>query len=218
MKKNLKKLFAAVLCVGMMTALTACGGADNGNDSDSITVSPLPVTIDMENLESCTLAVSLEEGNAYVDDNGAMQMKVEVFAYEQYDMVDISQLKEGDKIVRGGEEVAVESVERNDLGLVSINGGQENGGFDLYSNDETIFYEIGFDDVKSYYSLGEAEIPVSTEFEFTDASNWESDPVVYYPGDFLTEDAGIVYDFTPHNTTIVVEGGKVIAMNRIFTP
>ena len=40
---------------------------------------------------------------------------------------------------------------------------------------------------------------------------------MYYPGDFLT-DAGIQYDFRANNTTIVIEDGQIIAMNRSFTP
>ena len=44
------------------------------------------------------LAVSLEEGDAYVDDAGIMQMDVKIYTYDKYDMVDISGLKEGDVI------------------------------------------------------------------------------------------------------------------------
>ena len=43
------------------------------------TISPLPTTIDMNALDNCTLAVSFEEGDAYVDDTGAMQLDVTVY-------------------------------------------------------------------------------------------------------------------------------------------
>ena len=36
--------------------------------------------------------------------------------------------------------------------------------------------------------------------------------------DFLVEGAGINYDFTPYNTTIRTENGKVIEMHRIYIP
>ena len=55
-------------------------------------------------------------------------------------------------------------------------------------------------------------------FKFVDASDLDKGEVTYYPGDFLTEDAGIIYNFTPNNTSIVVEDGQVIQMTRIFTP
>lgn len=45
-------------------------------EQDAVTVSPLPCTIDMNALDNCTLAVSFEKGDAYVDDTGAMRLDV----------------------------------------------------------------------------------------------------------------------------------------------
>ena len=179
---------------------------------------PLPTTIDMNALDNCTLAVSFEEGDAYVDDTGAMQLDVTVYTYDLYDMVDISNLKEGDIIVVQGNEVVVETLETLQSGLVFINGGMENGGYDLWHGDSGVYFEHGYNDVKSYYALGEATIRVSADFEFVDSSDLDKGEVTYYPGDFLTSDAGIVYSFTPNNTSIVVEDGQIIQMTRIFTP
>ena len=61
--------------------------------SDGAKISPLPTTIDMNALDNCTLAVSFEEGDAYVDVTGAMQLDVTVYTYDLYDMVDIANLK-----------------------------------------------------------------------------------------------------------------------------
>ena len=179
---------------------------------------PLPTTIDMNALDNCTLAVSFEEGDAYVDDTGAMQLDVTVYTYDLYDMVDISNLKEGDIIVVQGNEVVVETLETLQSGLVFINGGMENGGYDLWHGDSGVYFEHGYNDVKSYYALGEATIRVSADFEFVDSSDLDKGEVTYYPGDFLTSDAGILYSFTPNNTSIVVEDGQIIQMTRIFTP
>ena len=179
---------------------------------------PLPTTIDMNALDNCTLAVSFEEGDAYVDDTGAMQLDVTVYTYDLYDMVDISNLKEGDIIVVQGNEVVVETLETLQSGLIFINGGMENGGYDLWHGDSGVYFEHGYNDVKSYYALGEATIRVSADFEFVDSSDLDKGEVTYYPGDFLTSDAGILYSFTPNNTSIVVEDGQIIQMTRIFTP
>lgn len=184
---------------------------------ESKTISPLPVTIDMNQLDNCTVAVSFEEGDAYVDDNGAMQLDVTVYTYDLFDMVDMSLLEVGDIIVIRNQEVQVTSLERNDLGLVSINGGEENGGYDLFTNENGVYYETLFNDAKAYYPLGKATIRVSVDFEFYDNSDLEAGEKMYYPGDFLT-DAGIQYDFRADNTTIVIEDGQIIAMNRSFTP
>lgn len=129
-------------------------------DSDSgeqdvalaVTVYPLPDTT-MENLTDATLSISLDEGDAYVDDTGKMQMKVKIYTYDLYDAKDITQLKVGDIIVRHADEVTVTSVERGESGFLCINGGLESGGFDLADGGGGIFYEIGFNDVKTGTSL-----------------------------------------------------------------
>ena len=182
------------------------------------TISPLPVTIDMEQLDNCTVAVSFEEGDAYVDDTGIMRLDATVYTYDLYDMVDISLLEEGDTIVIRNQEVPVTSLEKNEHGLVIINGGEENGGYDLYTDDSGVYYEMGFNDTKAYYPLGEATIRVSVDFNFYDNSDIEAGEKMFYPGDFLIDDAGIRYDFNANNTTIVIEDGQIIAMNRIYTP
>ena len=181
-------------------------------------ISPLPTTIDMNALDSCTLAVSFEKGDAYVDETGAMQLNVTVYTYDLYDMVDIATLNVGDTIVIQGNEVLVESLETLASGLLFINGGMENGGYDFWHDDSGVYFENGFNDVKSYYPLGKATIRVSADFEFVDSSDLEKGAVTYYPGDFLTDNAGILYNFSPNNTSIVVEGGQVIRMTRIYTP
>ena len=181
-------------------------------------ISPLPVTIDMEQLDNCTVAVSFKEGDAYVDDTGIMRLDATVYTYDLYDMVDISLLEEGDTIVIRNQEVPVTSLEKNEHGLVIINGGEENGGYDLFTDDSGVYYEIGFNDTKAYYPLGEATIRVSVDFKLYDNSDLEAGEKMFYPGDFLIDDAGIRYDFNANNTTIVIEDGQIMAMNRIYTP
>lgn len=182
------------------------------------TVRPLPATLNMDNLDNCTVAVSLEEGDAYVDDTGVMQMKVTVYDYDVYDMVDVSLLKEGDTIEIRNQEIQITSIEQNDYGTIIINDGIDNGGYELSTNDNGVYYECGYSDIKSYYEIGQATLEVSQDFKYTDASDLENGEVVYYPGDFLTDDAGIEYFFNQNNTTITIEGGKVIAMKRIYMP
>lgn len=181
-----------------------------------VQVSPLPAGIDLNSLDNCTLAVSLKEGDAYVDDEGAMQMKLTVYTYDRYDMVDIAQLKDGDVLTIDGQEVAVASVERSEQSGVLVNGGLENGGYTLRTEEDGTFFVSLENDAKSWHALGEATIRVSQDFLFTD--NAQQPPVTYYPGDFLVEGTGIDYDFTPNNTTVTIENGRIIAMNRVYVP
>lgn len=182
------------------------------------TVIPLPQTLDLNTLDSCTIAVSLQKSDAYVDDTGAMQMKVTVYTYDLYDMVDISRLTVGDIILLRGQEVPITGLEPTEYGSILINGGLDVGGYELRTDDNTVYYETGYSDIKSWYSLGEATIPVSQDFIYTDSSDLDQEPVTYYPGDFLIDSAGIDYHFTPYNTTITISGGKIIAMHRTYAP
>ena len=183
-----------------------------------ITVLPLPGTLDIMNLNDCTIAVSLEEGDVYVNESGVMEMKVTVYTYDVYDMVDISLLKIGDSITIRQENVKITSLERGKNGEIYINGGLDNGGYELRNDDNGVFFEIGYSDVKFYYSIGEATLDVSRDLQYTDASDLDKGEVIYYFGDFLREDSEIDYYFVPNNTCISIKDGSVISMYRIYNP
>jgi len=241
-----KKLFALLLTGTMLLSMAACKETNNINTISNTpteaptktpaptkeptvtplespapaakTVSPLPVTIDMNNLDNCTIAVSFEQGDFFTDDAGAIQLKVKVYTYDLYDIVDIAMLAPGDTILLRGEEVLITSLVRTDTGAVQINGGLDVGGYELITNDHTVFFETGYSDVKSYYELGEATLPVSADFIFTDKSDLDNEPVTYYPGDFLTDEADIFYHFVPNSTTITIQDSQVIKMERVYVP
>lgn len=221
MRKDLRNMLALALAL----SLAGCGNVKPEQEvteeqviEQNKIISPLPVTIDLNQLDNCTVAVSFEEGDAYVDDTGIMRLDATVYTYDLYDMVDISLLEEDDIIVIRNQEVEVATLERTKHGLVIINGGEENGGYDLNTDDSGVYYEMGFNDTKAYYPLGEATIRVSVDFKFYDNSDLEAGEKMFYPGDFLIDDAGIRYDFTANNTIIVIEDGQIIQMNRIYTP
>lgn len=209
-----------ILCTFLIGCSQPKGETNNstGNVAEvKNTILPLPNDIDMNNLDNCTVAISLEQGDVYVDDTGVMQMDITVYAYDLYDMVDITTLQEGDTIVIRGEEVMVTSLERNDRGLL-INGGLDENGYELRTEDTTVWYESGYSDVKSYYEIGKTTIRVSEDMNFCDNSDLDKGEMVYYPGDFLTDNAGIVYHFVPNNTSIVIEDGMIIKMFRNYMP
>ena len=185
-------------------------------ETQAVTVTPLPDTT-MENLTDAILSVSLEEGGAYVDNTGKMQMDVKIYTYDKYDMVDIAALKEGDIIVTHAGEVEVTSLNRTESGLIFVNGGQEEGGFDLFTDDSGVYYEVGFNDAKNWYEVGEATIRVSVDFIGYDNADPEQGEVVLYPGSFLVGEV-TDYNFTPYNTTIRIEAGQIVEMTRVFVP
>ena len=203
----------SVIFTALFLLLAGCASAQT---DPAQKISPLPDAT-MENLTDAILSVSLAEGDAYVDETGKMQMDLKIYSYDCYDMVDISNLKVGDTLVRHSDEVQVTSIEQNDAGTVYINGGLDNGGFDLVTDDCGVFYEMGYNDHKNWYQVGEATIRVSADFKGSDCADPELGEVVIYPGDFLV-DAVKNYDFTPYNTTIRIEGGQIVEMNRRYIP
>ena len=185
---------------------------------DENIVYPMTEDFYINDLDDGKLSVSLEKGGAYLDDDGKPVMDVTVYSYEIYSMVTIASLKENDVIVRKNEEIKVREIERLEGGLVRINGGEENGGFDLVSKDNVVYYEIGMNDVKSYYEEGKVTLPVSEEFEYIDKSDLDTKPKYYSFKDFIADDSVIEYNFTPHNTCIVIKNGAVVKMSKVYMP
>ncbi len=182
------------------------------------TIAPLPVTIDMENLTNCTVAVSIEKEDLLLDSTGARVLSVTVCAYDLYDMIDITMLVPGDTIILRGEEVLVTDLVRTDSGAVQINGGLDAGGYELRTDEHTVYYEIGYSDVKTYFELGKVVLTVSNDFVFIDKADPESGTQTFTLEDLFADKVKHIYGFTPHNTRIVIEGGVVTQMERIYTP
>ena len=185
-------------------------------EAPAYTVRPLPDST-MENLTDAILAVSFKKGDAYVDDTGKMQMNVKIFTYDKYDVVGISKLEKGDSIVTHAGEVRIGSLERGKGGTLYINGGVEEGGLELITDESVIFYETGLNDTRNWYEVGEATIRVSVDFEAYDLSDPAQGERIFYPGSFLNDEV-TNYDFTPYNTTIRVEAGQIVELIRRYVP
>ena len=181
-----------------------------------VTIYPLPDTT-MENLTDATLSVSLAEGDVYLDDTGKLQMLVRIYTYDAYDLVDIALLQVGDRIVTHAGEVDVISIGHLSGNAIAINGGWEEDGLTLTTDDSGFYYAIGANDVKSWYEIGQATIRVSVDFQGYDQSDLDLGEVIFYPGSFLVNEV-TNYDFTPYNTVIRVENGQVVELYRMYMP
>lgn len=184
--------------------------------TETALITPLPVAVDLPHLENCTIAVSLERNGILTDESGTRQMRVTVFVYDLYDMADIASLQTGSRILLRGEDVLVESLETNAYGTVLINGGLDAGGYELITQEDTVYYETGYSDMKSWYPLGEAVIPVTSDFLYTDSTNPDADPVTGGMELLLSEE--LRYPFTPQETLLIIDDGKASALYRRYTP
>lgn len=216
MRKILLIVLVLIISFGVLTGCSTHTDSEKPESNIKV-ISPLPETLDIKVLDNCTVAVSLEKEDIKVDENKKYNMNVKVYSYDIYDMVDIASLNENDIIIRKNEEIKISEIERLESGLVRINGGEENGGFDLVSNNSTVYYEIGMNDIKAYQELGEISLPVSDEFEYIDESK-PGEVVIYHAEDFGTDNSDIEYNFSPNDTCVVIENGTIIKMIKSYMP
>ena len=180
-------------------------------------IRPLPDTT-MEARNDSILHVSFAEDGIYRDEAGKVLLRVQIYTYDKFDMVDISGLNAGDTILLCGEEITVSAVETNAHGTVLVNGGLDEGGFDLATDDSGVYYAQGYSDMKSWILAGEAEFPVSEGFVFRDSADLETGVAEYTAEDLLAGIPAAMFGYQPHNTTVRVENGQVAEMERIYTP
>lgn len=178
-------------------------------------VEPLPETLDVNALTDATVAASFSAEDISEKD-GKTQITLTVYDYDVYDMVDVAQLAVGDTIVVDGKDMVVTSREDKD-GFVTINGGLEQGGVDLTSDDSGVYYAVGMDDVKSYHELGRITVPVAEGFVLTDNADPEHPDETYAASD-LAKLAASEPGFTANNTPATIEHGELTVLARSYTP
>lgn len=183
----------------------------------ALVIQPLPDTT-LENLEDSTLSVSVEQGDIYQETSGEIYLRVQIYSYDKFDMVDIAQMKEGDRIRISGKVYSVDELQSNEHGTILINGGLDEGGFDLVTDDSGFYYLQGYNDMKYWNLVCETEYLVSDGFVFTDHADLDMGEVTYNAEDLLERIPGTMFGFGPHNTSVRIENGQAVAMERIYTP
>ena len=182
------------------------------------TILPLPSTINLEALEDSSLAVSFGKENIHKNEDDSITIDLTVYAYDMYDMVDIANLKEGDTISINGENVEINSIEKEENGAVLINGGIDNDGFTLATDDSTIYHLFDYNDAKVYNEVGKVSLKLAKDFAMNDSSDLENPDATYTAEDLLKEEADFNFIFTPNDTTAQIANNEIVSITRIFTP
>lgn len=235
-----KKMLAvtAVLAVGI---LAGCGGSASSTSTPASSVVPasshvaeegvtepinmLTWTLDDLDREDTVTFIPAEITSGV--QNGKLTAKV--FDYDIYKKEEIEKLAVGDKITLHEEgaawnqfvTVAVESIEKNDqYHLVTINGGmEEQYGLDLKLEDDA-YRTMTFDDYPVYYEMGEKTMPLAEDVVLKDSSaDPQAEAVETTGADAVAAAINADPDnWTTYNTTLVVQGGKVLEVRRIWVP
>ena len=241
MRMNPKMMtVAALLAVSMM--MTGCGasGSTAGSVASSAAASapassvaassevqndgavePIVVTKSLDALKSDSYKLS---ANLTKAEDG--QLTMTVYQYDAYEKADIEGLEVGDVIrthdQMTGElvDMTVETLEKDeDQGAVTINGGIEEGGMELWI-DHDVYRTVTFDDYPVYYEAGEVTLPLAENVSLSDTSAEPGAEAVMAEGVEEVEKA-IAADpdnWTCNNTTVFTEDGKVTGILRIWVP
>ena len=237
---NLKYKILEILAAGI--ALAACGSS--GAPSSTPASSAVPASSHVAE-EGVTEPINLLTGTLDdLDDPDTVtfipasitsgvqdgKLTAKVFSYDRYKKEDVENLAVGDKITFHEEGAAwnqvvnaeVTSVERNDqYHLVSINGGMEQpGGLDLKLEDDDTYRTMTFDDYPLYYEMGEKTMPLAENAVLKDSSaDPQAEAVETTGADAVAAAINADPDnWTTYNTTLVVQGGKVLEVRRIWVP
>ena len=214
----MKKILIAALAASMIL-LAGCGNTQNTDEAKS--VMPKEASISIDNLDSAEFPAAFD-ASSLKEADGALSLEMEVYDEEFFDAADITALAKGDKITADGQEYTVDTVEESETGLISVNGGLEQGGIDFATNDSEggVYYVEGLDDTHTYADLGKTTLALADDFTFTDDSDFDNPDQKYDAAGFkklLADDAND-YGFNQHNTTVKVEGGVITEVHRIFRP
>ena len=219
---------AARAASGMAGSMPAASEAEEG--SSEVRVLPgeegVVMPIDQGSLEEMKTGSDQFAADITSVDAKKHQLTMTVYAYDSYRTEDIDGLEAGEAIrihpdgVVEAQDLTVESIERNEeTGIVSINGGIEQGGVDLRRSND-VYRTVTYDDYPVYYMMGELVLPVDDSVTLSDSSaSVDAVPVetngAIEVGKAVSEDKD---DWTPYNTTVFTKDGVVSNILRIWVP
>lgn len=243
--KNNKKLMllAGVLALGVLAGCSSASAASATSDMAASMAAASPAASSEaasqpEAVEGLTQPIyqgSLEEmkagsyklaANITSVDAKKRQMTMTVYAYDAYKAEDIDALEVGDELrihldgAVEAQDLTIESIERDeDSGTVSINGGIEQGGVDLWRSRD-VYRTVTYDDYPVYYMVGELVLPMDENVTLSDSSSSVDAAPVELDGtnsvaSAVSEDLD---SWTPYNTTVFTTDGKVSSILRIWVP
>ncbi len=192
---------------------------ENAVNPEFKTIAPMASDIDVNKLPDGIYPVSFNRGDVLGGASGIFFNAAHVYTQDWYDIVDVNSLKVGDTIIVDGEEVPVLSLEENEYGI-EVNKDQNATWFVLATREDSNgFFIQGLDDMTTYTDLGVTTLVADSSATFIDAWDIESVPVtVPYEGIVEAIQSSANEYFVPYNTTVRIEGGKVVEINRVYVP
>lgn len=194
---------------------------ENSTVPSAKTVAPQTVEADVNALPDGQYPVAFDRGDMLSGATGIYMNSVHVFSMDIYDIVDVNTLTAGDTLVVSGEEIPVTSVERRDSNVL-VNGGLdgENGVVLGPIDEDTNGYRVWLEsDMATFTELGVTTLVLADNAVFNDSWNIDAEPVKVDHDGIVSAIAESENDyFSQYNTTIRVEDGKVVEIDRVYVP
>lgn len=241
--RRISKHIALFLAASLTISLAACTSASTASSAASASTSSV-TSSELRPLDEYDTAATLRpldsfevsgdmadgtysvgiEADGVEEHEGGYNVTATLYAYDQYDAEKVGALKAGDTILLHSDgdltEMRVTTLETSESGLVTINGGVEEGGMYLMPEDDA-YRTLTMNDYPVYYEVGTVSLPLSDELIFTDGSqSVDSQDAVTQNGasSFAEVLSGDETGFTCYNTKIKVENGEVVEITRIWVP
>ena len=237
-----KKILPLTVLLAVGIALTACGSSGTAASTPASSAVPASshvaeegvtepinmLTWTLDDLDDTQIITFVSAAITSGVQDGKLTAKV--FSCDIYKKEEIEKLAVGDKITFHEEgaawnqfvTVAVESIEKNDqYHLVTINGGmEEQYGLDLKLEEDGTYRTMTFDDYPVYYEMGEKTLPLAEDVVLKDSSaDPQAEAVETTGADAVAVAINADPDnWTVYNTTLVVQGGRVQEVRRIWVP
>lgn len=180
-------------------------------------IAPSPAELSVDRLDNCTIAVAFSSQDITEETDGTVKIHFEVYDYETFAATDIDELQEGDTLLIDGQNIPVISVEREDT-AVRINGGVENGGINLVTDENGMYYENLTDTadiVYSYYLVGDTTMVTDPTFVCEDSADLDLGQQIYTAGQLKEKEE---FRCTAADSTMRIENGKIKKVTRSYRP
>lgn len=181
-------------------------------------ITPMSSGLDIRALQDCTIPAAFKASDFNWPGSS---LQVTAFSEDLYDAVEVSQMQAGDTLVYEGKPIVVASV-KEENGGVTVNNGYDEGGATLSPNGGGTYRATIWDDHSVYTELGKTSLMLADDFIFIDCGDNPSDP-----SDTIRTNQKAYLDnmpdyrkdnFSPLNTRIVIENGKVTQIERHWIP
>lgn len=185
--------------------------------SDTPVVTPIHEQTLTTETKSCTLPALFGRSDF---DWERQTLAFQPYVMDLYSTEAIANLRPGDLFQFNGDTLTIESVVF-DNDEVLINRGLDEGGATLQKEGSGHYRGVMWNDYATYTSLDCVTLPLAEHWTLTDCGDDPDTPVTTLTEDqqaYLLSLPDYREDFSPLNTTLEIQEGKIVSITRVWTP